>query len=318
MIETKEISYDGWKAVQMGDKDLVLTLVPSLGGRIMSCRFKGQELFFQHPLLRGKVHWGESEKKKTQDAFPLWGGDKTWIAPQSKWSHQVPYPVLDSGNYDWEWEKQHSDHAQISMVSDVCQDTGLKIRRKVSMDTAEPYRWLVRHEITQVVKPKESGWGVWNVCMVKRPAKVFLPISPEVAPSCKIFDHEGESRKRFEQVVQTSGQGILVSASEDIEFKYGTKSLYPWIVSAIGEETYRLGLGKRFVVQTDHETMWPDDCSVEVYNSAKYNYFEMELLSPMQELEVGQVYAVEEECRIKEFSSQPEWEHINQWVSQWR
>ena len=35
-----------------------------------------------------------------QLGFVLWGGDKTWLAPQDRWTDGDPFLDLDSGAYD--------------------------------------------------------------------------------------------------------------------------------------------------------------------------------------------------------------------------
>lgn len=73
--------------------------------------------------------------------FPLWGGDKTWVAPQARWIDRVPFPDLDSGDCELElWPDGH--HAMARMTSPVCRETGMQVTRTLRIaDGTE--NWVV-------------------------------------------------------------------------------------------------------------------------------------------------------------------------------
>jgi len=83
--------------------DLCLVCVPQLGGRLMDVIYKGVSLLFVNPELKDltpdltQLHQLPSRAKHIP--FPLWGGEKTWVAPESSWPNLAPHPVLDSGSY---------------------------------------------------------------------------------------------------------------------------------------------------------------------------------------------------------------------------
>ena len=81
----RDSRFQGWPAYTLQQDDLVLQVVPSVGGRLMGMALAGQELCFTHPDLRGKSFDGDLRQWDALCAgwsFPLWGGGKTWIAPQ--------------------------------------------------------------------------------------------------------------------------------------------------------------------------------------------------------------------------------------------
>jgi hypothetical protein len=148
--------------------DLVLGVVPSLGGRLLSIRLDGCELLWRNDALL------------TDDLQPVtghvprpmhgvlgdwhnYGGDKTWPAPQG-WSSPAewagpPDPVLDSGPYDVE-----VDHANgsISLTVTSAPDprTGLQLSRTLTVgdDSGFQLRLAARNTSAAVVT-----WSLWNV-----------------------------------------------------------------------------------------------------------------------------------------------------------
>lgn len=91
---------DRWHLVQLSKGGLKLTLLPGIGGRLWDVELDGHSLLFQNPDLVGfDIGNTPIEKLPTrspQFAFPLWGGEKTWIAPDTFWANGAPFPALDS------------------------------------------------------------------------------------------------------------------------------------------------------------------------------------------------------------------------------
>jgi hypothetical protein len=147
---------------------LVLGVVPSLGGRLLSMTVGGHELLWRNSTLL------------TDDLQPVpghvprpvrgvlgdwrnYGGDKTWPAPQG-WSSPAewagpPDPVLDSGSYDVEVDPAHGS---VSLVMTSAPDprTGLQLSRTVTVgdDSGFRLRLAARNTSDAVVT-----WSLWNV-----------------------------------------------------------------------------------------------------------------------------------------------------------
>ncbi len=96
-------SYKGWSSWHITSGPRELVLLPQVGGRLMM-RWKGRDLSFVHPGLAGMVvdltQVDDRAAKRRELGFPLWGGDKTWLAPQERWLDGVPFLDLDSGGYE--------------------------------------------------------------------------------------------------------------------------------------------------------------------------------------------------------------------------
>jgi len=158
-------------------------LVPQVGGRIMGIRWRGHDLSFTQPELEGQVvDVGAVEDlsaKKREMGFPLWGGVKTWLAPQTRCTEGAPFLDLDSGAYELAIEQAGPDLARVRMTSRVYRETGVQITRTVTMKAGET-AWTVDHCLTNG-SAAEVEWGPWDVSMVLRTGRVYLPRSPNSA-----------------------------------------------------------------------------------------------------------------------------------------
>lgn len=92
-----------WEIITLKLEDLKLDVLPGIGGRLWDIKIHGNSLLFQNPDLIG-VSFDFNDMaalptRSPQFGFPLWGGEKTWIAPDTLWSNGAPFPALDSGTY---------------------------------------------------------------------------------------------------------------------------------------------------------------------------------------------------------------------------
>lgn len=95
---------DIWKLMSLVSSDLELTILPGIGGRLWDVAYRGQSLLFQNPDLNGFLPDLENLRdiptQSPQFGFPLWGGERTWIAPDTNWLDGSPYTALDSDPYE--------------------------------------------------------------------------------------------------------------------------------------------------------------------------------------------------------------------------
>lgn len=175
--------HGAWTRERLQQGDLVLEMVPRIGGRLMDIVFHGTSLLFQNPDLVGLTPdldaLGDLPTRTPHLGFPLWGGEKTWIAPDSAWPDGGPHPMLNSGPYTY---AQSSPHA-VTMESAVCPNSGLQIERIVTLLGSDS--WSIRHQITNR-GPKPKLAGVWSVAMTKRPARYFY-LSGRKNPTTRVF-----------------------------------------------------------------------------------------------------------------------------------
>jgi hypothetical protein len=276
----------GWPAWTITRGDLALSLVPSVGGRIMSLRWRGSELYFVHPELRGRPP--QAVLAEADGAtFPLWGGDKTWLAPQDRWPDAVPFPTLDSGGYELTVERATAEEATVAMLSAVDDASGMQVRRTVSVSVgAVP--WTVTSEVTNR-SGRTALWAPWDVQMLSRPARVFVPRASDSAfpGGVRTFADEGESVEARAEVVHEFGSCAAVDCERAVEFKFGVDSSARWALALL-----RGGGGEHLAYVVDARDdptgpAYPHRCSVEVYNSAGFDYLELELLGRLRPLAPG-------------------------------
>jgi hypothetical protein len=177
----RETTFMGWPAYVLQQAGLTLHVVPSVGGRLMGMALDGDELCFVNPLLRGR----DANDHERNDpgawadlcgawAFPLWGGGKTWLAPESAWPGGAPHRDLDSGA----WAVTHTwfdDHGMgIHLQSPLCRDSGLQLQRRLSLPSGGT-RWHIEHGVHNRGRAAWQG-GLWDVLMLRRPARVSVAL----------------------------------------------------------------------------------------------------------------------------------------------
>ncbi|MFN0074497.1 MAG: DUF4380 domain-containing protein [Chloroflexota bacterium] len=233
-------------------------------------------------------------QQKRALGFPLWGGDKTWLAPQARWRDNAPFFDLDSGPYDLNLDAEQADLIQITMSSRMCRESGMQVRRTVRVSADLP-GWTVRHEMRNV-STHPAEWELWDVAMVGRPGVVYLPRSAGSAypEGVRTYDHEGSSANVRERVVRTMGTVASVDCRQSAAFKFGVDGSEGWIAAVIEQPDGTL-IGYRKEVPVYPNGAYAHGCVAEVYNSNGYAYFEIELHGPTVELQPGEHFAIEEQ-----------------------
>ena len=311
-LTLQQTVYKGWSAWLIHNGPLELLVVPQVGGRVMGMRWHGHELAFTQPERHGYVEQLSDVQnihtKKRAIGFPLWGGDKTWLAPQDRWTDGVPFLDLDSGAYDLHVEQADSERVMLRMTSPVCRETGVQITRTLTViaGTAE---WQVKHHLSNASQ-EEIEWGPWAVSMVLKPGKVYLPRNPHsVFPNgVKTFTGEGESIHVRKSVVSELGTLAVIRCEEPHAFKFGVDGREGWMLGIV--EIPGQGLvGYRTQVPAPAMCSYGHGCTAEVYNSDRYPYLEMEMHGPLVRLKPGESYALEQWhalCTISDWPSSEE------------
>jgi hypothetical protein len=299
--------YKGWQALWLSRGPLELAVVPQVGGRIMGLRWHGRELFFTQPEREGRVEPVESvtdlHSHKREMGFPLWGGDKTWIGPQDRWTDGVPFLDLDSGSYEMTVETDAGE-VTVRLRSPVCRETGVQIERRLSLPGVG-HNWVVTHSLhNHAEQPVE--WALWDVAMVLRPGRVYLPRHPEsrFTDGVKNFDNEGQVCPSPQDCALSElGRLAVVTCESQRAFKVGVDATEGWMLGVLEPApNHKVGYLKRFAVEPG--LPYPHGCVAEVYNSDRYPYLEMEILAPLARLEPGAVQTLEETQSVFDL---PDW-----------
>ncbi len=308
-VTVKRINYKGWAGWQIESGPLGLVLVPQVGGRIMGMTWRGQDLSFTQPEYEGHVEdvlaAGNIRAKKQEIGFRYWGGDKTWLGPQSSWVDGFPFLDLDSGPYHLQFRESTSSAAVAEMTSPVCRETGVQIIRTVMLSSGKT-DWTVKH---QLINRSNTAiqWGVWSVHMVRRPATIYLPRSRSSSypDGVKVFPEEGESARLRHKVVSEIGSLVAISCREPRKFKFGVDAQEGWMLGVLDVSPLGLvGYRKQFPVYQGKP--YGHGCTAEVYNSAEYPYLEMEIHGPVTPLNAGESFELEERQSLFELDRWPQ------------
>ena len=307
-IQVSEGSHLGWRALWLRGPEFALALVPEVGGRIMGIEWRGQQLAFANPDLAGRTEQvagvADVRARKRALGFLLWGGDKTWLAPQARWTDEAPFLDLDSGAYDVSIEDAPAGSAKVRLTSPVCRESGIQIERCIRVAPGTQ-GWHVTHQLRNC-SAGSVAWAPWIVAMFRRPAQVFLPTRADSAypDGVKTYAEEGESRDVRSRVVTRVDDGVRIDCTGDRHFKFGTDAAVGTALAVLDLPGHgRVGIRKQ--VPTFHPRPYAHGCIAEVFNSAQHPYFELELHGPVLELGPGESFALEETVRLEDVSDEP-------------
>lgn len=308
-ITFRKADYNGWQdALWIEQGSLTLILVPHVGGRIMGLRWQNQDLYWMNDALADKpidvLQMKNPSIDKLSTGFLLWGGDKTWLAPQDRWNGGLPFLDLDSGFYETDILEHSEDQISIRMTSPVCRETEVQVTRLVNLDAAEN-SWAITHRI-QSFSNRTTHWGAWGNSMVRRPATVFLPIRSDsnFPNGVKTFTKEGDAISARSKMVSELDDYAVVHCSEPIKFKYGVDSERGAMLAVLPlDDSKFLGYAKQF--PTYHPEPYGHGCVAEVFNAEKYPYLELEIHGPVRALNPGERFELTEVNRLVELDAVP-------------
>jgi len=266
-----------WAQKTLYGGDLTAALAPAIGGRIISLQYRSEELLFVQAERAGETFdfsaTDDLRAAKRAIGFGLWGGDKTWIAPQRMWVDGIPPLELDAGPYQAE-----EDGQAIVMTSPLCRETGLRVVRRVAVSAAGV---LTLDETIRNESDRPVRRGLWNVTQVLRPFDVYLP-----AAAVRPYPEEGDSVCLLDRFVEHAGEWCKIVCRAPAHFKYGGFARRGVVLALREEEEATLVFARTFAHPPDAD--YAHEAEVEVYNSPNYNYLEIELHAPWRELAPGE------------------------------
>lgn len=274
---------DQWTFQQLRCDDLQLEILPAIGGRLWDVRFQGRSLLFQNrDLLGAPVDLSNLTALPTrspQFAFPLWGGEKTWIAPDTAWSNGAPFPQLDSGDYQI---VLHTG-SQIAMQSALCPISKLTVRRTITLVSGQ--EWTIDHAVTnQGGEPRRTG--VWSVMMIDTPTRIAVAM-----PSAKIVPVFGEAGS----CVASTKSCVVATCDRLQEFKIGLPNPGGATLMRCGEDG---PLMQCQVQRPAPQDSYAHGQPLEIFNSGDYPYCEAEWHSPSQPLAPGETLSFQQRFSV--------------------
>lgn len=272
-----------WTPVVLERGTLALTLLPGLGGRLWDVALEGRSLLFQNPDLIGLpadlAQLRGLPSRSPQFGFPLWGGEKTWIAPDTDWPDGAPHPVLDTGPYSISRQSALSTE----MTSQRCPQSRLQISRTVTIEA--PSSFCIRHKVRNLGDTPRLT-GLWSVMMLDHPARIAIPTAnPHVRPVFGANDG----------MVSPQIAGVVCRCDVPREFKVGLPNPEGrTLIYSASADTWLLGL-------TDppaKDDLFAHGLPFEVFNSGDYPYCEAEWHAPCKTLAPGGQHTFRQRFRI--------------------
>lgn len=291
----------GWQAQVLRNELVTLAVVPAIGGRAMQYDLGDHPFLWVNPAEIGRTY------EPSADApWPNFGGYKSWVAPQGQWlrggGQWPPSPTLDHGEYTA--TREDGEQGQVTLVTtgpvetfDRWQAKGLSITRRF---TLRPHSTQVRVEqriINQGAHPQVvANWDVTQVPGTHAEANdpdnfwVYFPVNPRSmfgARGFLVLPNDGRSGADSQWKNWTS-DGIAGVQYLRRSGKIGADVTAGWVAYVDERDGYTFV--KRFEVSAvPAPGTWPDGGStVQVYTNGREPYIEVEVLSPLVDLQPQQ------------------------------
>jgi hypothetical protein len=279
----------GWPAWTLGQGPLALQVVPAVGGRLMGIQVAGTELCFINPALAGRLPVEDPAVWRQlcgEWSFPLWGGGKTWVAPESAWPDGSPHRDLDSGAYRLVRTWCDGASAGLELESPVCRQTGLQIQRRISLSEDAP-GWTVRHTLGNTSAAPVTC-GIWDVLMLRRPGRVAAALDDPQAGFDRFRAIAGQgdlAELRRQGILDAQAGQLTVQCRQARQYKIG-------VAGATGHLQVRLELPEgpfRYwrAAPAPAGASYAHGHPVEVFNAPELPYFEVESHAPLATLAPG-------------------------------
>ena len=308
--EPASVVYRGWDAVSLSNQYVSLTVVPSIGGRVMQYALGGRDFLWVNPALAGKAP--PPEGVGPENAWLNYGGDKLWPAPQG-WDNAEQWPgppdaVLDGGPYKLEILPKDGNAPAVRLTSGEDKRSGIQFSRVVRLREGSTHVSFVATMKNIDTKPRR--WGIWSHCQLDGGIKggghngqmnAYCPINPKShfanGYSVIFGDKENPSFQA------DAKRGLMRVQYQYKVGKIGLDSPAGWVATVDGAD------GRVFVQRFAFESgkEYPDGSSVEFWlnglgsfrawgkdnvmpNDPERNpyIFESEVLGPFAKLQPGE------------------------------
>ena len=260
-------------AYRLSDGKTEAVIVPSIG-RIMSYKKVGGE----------NVLWNAPNAAGVKTGWLNFGGDKTWLAPQSAWKvmHGANSWPPDAAFDGKPHQAEVLTGGKLRMISPLSA-TGIRLSRTIYYATNGE---LVIEQTASKESGKPVRAGIWSIAQIVPGEAIYLPTNPQ-SPYKNNYFWMGKAS--FEQKIETISPTLL--KIEPQSRGGGVKMGLDAPVSAIAS----VKNGTTFLLKTAKPAgNYPDGADeagfpVELYvnGDEKTFYCELELLAPLQDFFVG-------------------------------
>jgi hypothetical protein len=269
-----EITYFGRPAYRLTDGKTEAIIVPEIG-RIMSYgKVGGPNLLWNSPTKDGLNGGG----------WKNYGGDKTWLAPQSSWQEfhgkagWPPDNALDGSAY----KADVLTGGKVQMTSPLS-PSGIRLTRTMYFDDKSGE--FVIEQMARKEKGAPIRASIWSITQTLPGEAIFMPAEPKSTYPNSYAKLQGTSE--LQQMTLASGILKLTPRAEGGGVKFGIDTPISSLASVRD--------GVAFVQKTTRPAgEYPDGKGgagfpVEVFVSgdATNSYIELELLGPLKNFAVG-------------------------------
>ena len=270
-ITVTKTNYQGWfDSYILSNSQVEAIIVPAIG-RIMQFRLLGGEnTFWENSQIYGKV---PNTKSEEWDNF---GGDKTWPAPQSEWEKMTTISWPPPTTFDSVPLKIQVQKNELTLISEIDPFYGIRFYRKI---TLEPNKPIMKVTTTfEKVKGDSQQVSVWTITQFNEPVSVYAAI-----PQNSIFP-QGYNKQSEDNPANFKIDNGILSLKRDRNKAHKIGS----------DASTLLWFGETVAVRMDSpridKVIYPDNnSSAEIYtNYDPKAYVELEFLSPLKTLQVGE------------------------------
>jgi hypothetical protein len=283
----------GWEAYRMQNNLITIAVVPAIGARVMQYDLGDHAFIYTNPDLFGRTF------TPTQGSWPNFGGYKVWPAPQAKWPGTwPPPPVLDYGAYSAQITEDTQDSVGLYVESGVEKwvTPGVALSRKLTV-----YKNSTRVKVTQTITntaAQAKQLSIWDVtqCNTTHPGEqdfenfwVYFPINPT-----SVFGAKGVKTSK----ASSAWKGEVAPDVYGVQFTPDDSKIFAdpperWVCYV--DERDSMAYAKTFPI-FEEEEYTDGGARVEVWNNSNPFYFEVEVLSPLVDLDAnGGQYTFTEE-----------------------
>ncbi len=293
MIVVNEIDFHGMQAYQVINDKIDFIILPELGGKIISYKYNGHELFYYAKNIEKirdefknieEIKDIKSFRKKYSYDHPI-GGFKNWIAPQAIWTWP-PYIDLEFGKYAINIDND-GEYAKIEVISPICRESKIQFKRIISLPAS--YKSINIKQQMINCGQETKNLGVWDVTQVVDHGKVIFAVPNKETDIVEMVKHY----KDIEYISCDNVEYAVIECRNKTEFKIGTRSSHNWVLTLKEIGNFLYGYLKIFD-KFSGDSKFGHECVVEVYDSEKYNYFEVEVHSPVKEILPGKSISLNE------------------------
>jgi hypothetical protein len=269
-VTVTKTNYRGWReSIVLSNSQVEAVIVPAIG-RVMQFRFQdAAATFWENRQLDGKLPNSNSKN------WANFGGDKTWVAPQSDWEEVTgrsfpPPPAFDSMPVT-----ARVEGSNVTLISPVDPFYGIRTYRQIRLNPAKAVMTI--DTTYEKVKGEPRDVAVWTITQLRDPVGVYAKL-----PQPSIFPSGYDRQTGLPANLKVENHLLSLTRDRQQNHKIGS------------DASSLLWLGEKVALRIDSPRLaganYPNrGSSAEIYTNADPDaYVELEFLSPLQKLQVGE------------------------------